>query len=130
MDIITLKILTKAIANKMGIGEKDARRDAEFVLDLFGFQDRILDNVLEPKERQFFYELQKLGMLNSEREVVTLFNGRHWRIHYWLINKQSILKYAQDNNKTKKAITPDKQTIGSIYDTINETMWNTRKIHE
>jgi Family of unknown function (DUF6015) len=128
--IITLKILKKAIQNKMMIDEENARKDAESVLDFFGFQDRILDNTLEPTERQIFYELEKAGILSSERETVNLSNSREWILHYWLVNKKKIIQYAQESKIIQKNILPKKQAIKSIYETITETMWNTRKIHE
>ena len=52
MSIITLDNLSKAIANRVGIGIEEARRDAGFVMDIFGFQDRVIDNVLDPEDRQ------------------------------------------------------------------------------
>ena len=130
MTIITINILKKAIQNKMRIDEEIARKDAESVLDFFGFQDRILDNALEPKDRQIFYELEKVGILSSERETVILSNSREWTLHYWLVNRKKIIECAQENRILQKNILPQKQAIKSIYDTITETMWNTRKIHD
>ena len=59
MNIITLDDLSKAIANRVGIGLEDDRRDAGFVMDIFGFQDRVIDNVLDPEDRQLFYILEE-----------------------------------------------------------------------
>ena len=59
VNIITLEDLSKAIANRVGIGIEEARRDAGFVLDIFGFQDRVIDNVLDPEDRQLFYILEE-----------------------------------------------------------------------
>ncbi len=39
MDIITLNDLSKAIANRVGIDIEEARRDAGFVMDIFGYDD-------------------------------------------------------------------------------------------
>ncbi|MEA3166400.1 MAG: hypothetical protein QOJ26_1272, partial [Thermoplasmata archaeon] len=57
-----------AISNRIGIEEEDAVRDANFVMDIFGFDDRVIDNVLEPEDRQLFYILEEEGMLTTERE--------------------------------------------------------------
>lgn len=130
MDIITLKVLKKAIKNRMQLSEEDAIHEAEVILDFFGFQDRIIDNILEPKERQFFYELEKAGILTSAREIIYLSSGREWRLHYWLVNKKKIIQYAQEKNTLKKEDIIKKQTVDSVYNAVTAAMWNTRKITE
>lgn len=135
MNIITLDILSKAIANRVGIGINEARRDAGFVMDIFGFQDRVIDNVLDPEDRQLFYILEEEGMLTTEREETTLYDGREWRTHYWIIRKDVILKYAQDQNKRTRSVLSDKQTIEdisdeAIYDALEEDLWVTRKLKD
>ena len=135
MNIITLDDLSKAIANRVGIGLEEARRDAGFVMDIFGFQDRVIDNVLDPEDRQLFYILEEEGMLTTEREETTLYDGREWRTHYWVIRKDIILKYSKDENKRVRGILSDKQTIEdisdeAIYDALEEDAWVTRKIED
>ena len=135
MNIITLDDLSKAIANRVGIGLEEARRDAGFVMDIFGYQDRVIDNVLDPEDRQLFYILEEEGMLTTEREETTLYDGREWRTHYWVIRKDIILKYAKDENKRVRSILSDKQTIEdiydeAIYDALEDDIWVTRKINE
>ena len=49
MKIITLNDLSKAISNRMDVDEGKANRTAEFILDLFGYDDRIIDNYLNPE---------------------------------------------------------------------------------
>lgn len=135
MNIITLDDLSRAIANRVGIGIDEARRDAGFVMDIFGFQDRVIDNVLDPEDRQLFYILEEEGMLTTEREETTLYDGREWRTHYWVIRKDIILKYSKDENKRTKSILSDKQSIEdisdeAIYDALEEDIWVTRKLDE
>jgi len=130
MQIITLEDLSKAIANRTEISIEEARKEAGFVIDIFGLQDRVIDNVLDPENRQLFYALEKEGMLTTEREETTLYDGREWRIHYWVIRKDVILKYAQDENKRTKDVISDKQTIESIYNALSDGIWTTRKINE
>jgi len=134
MNIITLDDLSKAIANRVGISIDEAKRDAGFVMDIFGFQDRVIDNVLDPEDRQLFYILEEEGMLTTEREETTLYDGREWRTHYWIIKKDIILKYAQDQNKRTRSVLSDKQTIEdisdeAIYDALDDQIWITRKIN-
>jgi len=136
MNIITLDALSRAIANRVGVGIEEARRDAGFVLDIFGFDDRVIDNVLDPEDRQLFYILEEEGMLVTEREETTLYDGREWRTHYWQLKKNTILNYAKDENKRLRTVLYDKtQPIRDIsdenvYDTITEDIWITRKINE
>lgn len=135
MNIITLGDLSKAIANRVGIGIDEARRDAGFVMDIFGFQDRVIDNVLDPEDRQLFYILEEEGMLTTEREETTLYDGREWRTHYWVIRKDVILQFSKDENKRIRSILSDKQTLEdisdeAIYDALEEDVWETRKIDD
>ncbi|UCH71689.1 MAG: hypothetical protein JSW62_04635 [Thermoplasmatales archaeon] len=136
MNIITIDDLSKAIANRVGIDIQEARRDAGFVLDIFGFDNRVIDNVLDPEDRQLFYILEEEGMLTTEREETTLYDGREWRTHYWVIRKDIILKYAKDENKRPGSVLSEKiQPIEdisdeAIYDSINEDMWVSKKINE
>lgn len=132
MNIITLNDLSKAIANRVGIGIEEARRDAGFVMDVFGFQDRVIDNVLDPEDRQLFYLLEEEGMLTTEREETTLYDGREWRTHYWIMRKDVVLKYANNENSRGGNILSDKKTIEdisdeAIYDSLGEDLWVTRK---
>jgi hypothetical protein len=135
MNIITLDDLSKAIANRVGIGIEEARRDAGFVMDIFGFQDRVIDNVLDPEDRQLFYILEEEGMLTTEREETTLYDGREWRTHYWVIKKDIILRYSKDENKRTRSVLSDKQTIHDIsdeavYDALEDDIWSTRKLSD
>lgn len=135
MNIITLDDLSKAIANRVGIGIEEARRDAGFVMDVFGFQDRVIDNVLDPEDRQLFYLLEEEGMLTTEREETTLYDGREWRTHYWVMRKDIVLKFAENENSRAGNVLSDKKTIDdisdeAIYDSLGEDMWVTRKLPE
>ena len=139
MDIITLDDLSKAIANRVGIDIEEARRDAGFVMDIFGYDDRVIDNVLDPEDRQLFYILEEEGMLTTEREETTLYDGREWRTHYWVLKKNIILKYAQEDGKRVRTSIQEKRQAAvavkdisdeSIYDELAEDVWTTRKINE
>jgi len=137
MKIITLDDLSRAIANRIGINIEEARRDAGFVLDIFGFDDRVIDNVLDPEDRQLFYILEEEGMLATEREETTLYDGREWRTHYWQIRKETILKFAADVTTPPRSMMYGDQravsiindmTEDSIYGQLEEDYWTTRQI--
>jgi hypothetical protein len=133
MNIITLDDLSKAIANRVGIDIDEARRDAGFVMDIFGFDDRVIDNVLDPEDRQLFYILEEEGMLTTEREETTLYDGREWRTHYWKLKKDTILTYSKEADIIRDLLIDKKQPKNvsdeDIYDTIEEDLWITRKIN-
>jgi hypothetical protein len=137
MNIITLDNLSRAIANRIGINLEEARRDAGFVLDIFGYDDRVIDNVLDPEDRQLFYILEEEGMLTTEREETTLYDGREWRTHYWQIRKETILRYASDSKAPLRTImygdqhsVPiiEDQSDENVYDQLEEDYWSTRTI--
>jgi len=135
MSVITLSDLSKAIANRVGIDIEEARRDAGFVMDIFGFDDRVIDNVLDPEDRQLFYILEEEGMLTTEREETTLYDGREWRTHYWKLRKNTILDYAQDEslmgrNILINKVQPKNVSDEDIYETMTEDVWTTRKIND
>ena len=49
---------------------------AEHALGFFGFSNRIIDNALEPNDRNLFYQLQDYDLLTTESEETTLWDGR------------------------------------------------------
>ena len=82
---LTLQDLTQAIRNRvdMDMEVSVAESIAEHALGFFGFSNRIIDNALEPNDRNLFYQLQDYDLLTTESEETTLWDGREWRIHYW-----------------------------------------------
>jgi hypothetical protein len=133
-NIITVNELTKAIINRLGIDKEEAIRIAGFVLDMFGFEDRVIDNILDLEGRQLFYLLEEEGMIISGREETILHNGREWLTHYWQIQRGSIIKYAKNGfkrNKIKSNNNHEKMKISggnNIYSSITREMWNARNI--
>jgi hypothetical protein len=91
--LVSLNRLTSAIMNSYkehNMTRDDAQNMAYHVLNFFGFGDRIVDNILEPEDRDLFYMLEDFGLLVTEREETTLYDGREWRIHYWLLKRHTI----------------------------------------
>ncbi len=129
-DIITHNELSSAISNSTGMGIEKAKRDAMFVLDIFGYDDRVIDNVLDRDDRQLFYILEEEGILDTEREENILYDGRTWRTHYWKINKDVVWNYLElgKNNKENKKPTYNKDVFS--YDEVDEDVWSSRKFPE
>src|SRR2546425_4676811 len=90
---LTVDDLTRAIKNSIdrtGMKEEEARAMAQHVLNFFGYSERIIDNVLEPEDRDAFYMLEDSGILTTEQEETTLYDGREWRIHYWVFREERV----------------------------------------
>ncbi len=115
--------LTTAIKNSIderGMETSAAQMMAEHVLNFFGFNDRIIDNILEQEDRDVFYMLEDVGLLTTEREETTLYDGREWRIHYWLFEKDKIKELLETQSSEKDS----KEETDSIYDEIPDGVWS------
>ncbi|MCJ2669490.1 MAG: hypothetical protein LN416_03125 [Candidatus Thermoplasmatota archaeon] len=126
---LTVDYLTKAIRNSIdreGMKDEDARDIAHRVMNFFGYSERIIDNILEPEDRDAFYMLEDSGLLTTEREETTLYDGREWRIHYWLFRKEKILELVRSAEE-REILQEDNP---SIYDDVPENIWGTRKENE
>jgi len=126
-DVVTLEDLAMAIGNRIGLPEEEAKRDANFVMDIFGFDSRVIDNVLEPEDRQLFYILEEEGMLTTEREETTLYDGREWRTHYWLLKGDSI-KVMSETERELRRKRNHLSEEEDVYKSLPEDMWSARRL--
>ena len=122
--IITIDVLAKAIQNglrrpKRMLSFEEAKMTATHVLNFFGFGDRIIDNMLEPEDRDTFYMLEDLDILETEREETTLWDGREWRIHYWVLNKEMILVLARGEIEEEPVV----EDISEVYEELPDEIW-------
>ena len=121
--IVTVEELTQAIRNSpnnRGIEEDAAYNLAIHILNFFGYSDRIIDNILEPEDRDTFYMLEDASILTTEREETTLYDGREWRIHYWLFKRDKI----QTLMASKVGSVEDEYHEESIYDDLPDDIWH------
>jgi hypothetical protein len=119
---LTVEHLANAIRNsidKEGMPEEEALSMARHVMNFFGYSERIIDNVLEPEDRDAFYMLEDAGILTTEREETTLYDGREWRIHYWIFRKERIAELLRgasgDGNAAEGA---------DVYNEIPQEIWS------
>src|SRR3989442_12690236 len=122
---LTVDDLTRAIKNSIdrtGMKEEEARAMAQHVLNFFGYSERIIDNVLEPEDRDAFYMLEDSGILTTEREETTLYDGREWRIQYWMFRKERIAEHGLAQ-KAKEESTK----MGSTCQDAPQTLWASRQ---
>jgi len=125
LEHIKVNELTTAIKNSIdedGMETSAAQMMAEHVLNFFGFNDRIIDNILEQEDRDVFYMLEDAGLLTTEREETTLYDGREWRIHYWLFEKEKIIEKIRSASKRKE----EKSEEQNIYDEVPDGVWSSR----
>ena len=120
--IITVEELTRAIQNSpdnRGMLEEQAYALALHVLNFFGYSDRIIDNILEPEDRDAFYMLEDAAILTTEREETTLYDGREWRIHYWLFRREKIEELISGIDDGSGEEDPEQ----SVYDDLPDDVW-------
>ena len=119
---MTVEELTQAIKNSPnneGIQEEAAYELAHHVLNFFGYSDRIIDNILEPEDRDAFYMLEDATILTTEREETTLYDGREWRIHYWLFRREKIQDLIDGQIKKKD----EEEERDTTYDDLPDDIW-------
>ena len=122
---LTLAQLTQAIKSKVDTSMEThvAESIAEHALGFFGFSNRIIDNALEPTDRNMFYQLQDYDLLTTESEETTLWDGREWRIHYWKFkpNAENFANLAIQNEDKG-----DEDPYADIYDGMPTGLWRER----
>jgi len=123
---LTLAQLTQAIRYKVDIDMETvvAESIAEHALGFFGFSNRIIDNALEPTDRNLFYQLQDYDLLTTESEETTLWDGREWRIHYWKFkaNAEELARLAAVEDKSEEEEDP----YAGIYEDVPVSLWRER----
>ncbi len=102
------------------MSDEESMEAAEHLINFFGYNDRVIDNMLEPEDRDAFYTMEDIGVLQTEREETTLYDGREWRIHYWILNVGRVVELSRMKVDQKIAETSDEF---EVYDQIPEEFW-------
>ena len=112
---MTMMELTEAIRQHidMEMDPEVACGMAEHALGFFGFYDRIIDNALEPTDRNLFYMFQDYDLLTTESEETTLWDGREWRIHYWRFKPELRERVEAYMNREVEVVEVD--PFGDVY---------------
>ncbi len=125
-NFTTLDELSKAIGTGLSLqqrrmSQEESEEAAEHLINFFGYNDRVIDNMLEPEDRDAFYTMEDIGVLQTEREETTLYDGREWRIHYWILNVNKIIELSNMRViETRRDLDAESQ----IYDEIPDEYWN------
>ena len=124
---LTLAQLTSAIRSKVNSDMEVvvAESIAEHALGFFGFSNRIIDNALEPTDRNLFYQLQDYDLLTTESEETTLWDGREWRIHYWKF-KANAEEFARAAAEAALLNQKDNDPYSDVYDDVPVSLWKER----
>ena len=124
---LTLAQLTSAIRSKVDTDMEVvvAESIAEHALGFFGFSNRIIDNALEPTDRNLFYQLQDYDLLTTESEETTLWDGREWRIHYWKF-KANAEEFARAAAEAALLNQKEKDPYSDVYEDVPVSLWKER----
>jgi len=117
--MITMDLMRKALVNTFDgrMSEMEAANLAEFVMNFFGYNDRILDNYLESSDRNIFYMLEDEGLLHATQQEITIKVGQRWRLNFWVLKASEI-----EERATCPCVVDEKFTFQSFYEDIWRTM--------
>ena len=122
MSRITLEELRTAIGSVLEEDEMQPARAedmAERVMNLFGYDKTITDNLLSPDERDIFYQLEDLDILMTEEETTNLPSGKKWRIHYWILNEDKVREILEEKIEDEGEEEEEK----TVYDDLSDDVW-------
>jgi hypothetical protein len=118
MDDVVMAL--KNTLGKKGMAENDIKRLAEYLMSFFGYTNEVIDNRLTSEDRDVFYMLEEEGLLTTTQEEVHLKKGKLWRIHYWILKSDQILRLARQGDEEQKK----KDDSSAIYDQISDEVWS------
>jgi hypothetical protein len=126
LTVVSMEDVVFALQNtlgKKGMSPEDIEKLAEYLMSFFGFTDEVIDNRLTSEDRDVFYMLEEEGFLTTTQEEVHLKKGKLWRIHYWILKKDQILRLARREEKKMKS----KDECSAVYDDISEEVWTNHR---
>ncbi|MFW5904166.1 MAG: DUF6015 family protein [Candidatus Saliniplasma sp.] len=109
------------VLEERDIDREEAEEISEKVMNLFGYDKSITDNLLSSGERDLFYMLEDYDILTTEEETAYLPSGKRWRIHYWKIKEDKIRDIL--SREDEEEVEEEK----SIYDEVSDDVWKRDK---
>ncbi len=122
MTVVTMQqveIALKRTLGKKGMSDDEVKRMAEYLMSFFGYTDEVIDNRLTPEDRDVFYMLEEEGLLTTTQEEVLLKKGKLWRIHYWILKKDQIIRLSSGDEGEK----PKAAAVEDVYDQLSDEEW-------
>jgi len=123
VTVVSMDDMNLALKNtlgKKGMADDDIEKLAEYLLSFFGYTDEVIDNRLTSEDRDVFYMLEEEGFLTTTQEEVHLKKGKLWRIHYWILKREQILRMARHHEEPQEK----KDDFSAVYDEISEEAWD------
>ena len=120
MPIVTQSEVRAALKVAVGktMSEEELDALAEYVLSFFGYESEVIDNRLDPDDRDVFYMLEEAGLLATRQEEVFIKKGKLWRIHYWVLRTQRIKELAANGRPAS-----GDESFG-FYDEVPDEVWS------
>ncbi len=127
MTVVTMQQVEAALkktVGRKGMADQELKNLAEYLMSFFGYTDEVIDNRLTSEDRDVFYMLEEEGLLTSTQEEVLLKKGKLWRIHYWILKKDQIIRLAQQEEPGE----PRKDSEADVYDQLSDEEWARHKV--
>ena len=123
MSVVTMRqvelALKRTLGKKSEMSDTDVKKLADYVMSFFGYTDEVIDNRLTPGDRDVFYMLEEEGLVTTTHEEVLLKKGKLWRIHYWILKKDQIIRLASMDEK----VAPEVGNVTDVYEEISDEQW-------
>jgi len=126
MTVVTMQQVESALkktVGKKGMSGGEINKLAEYLMSFFGYTDEVIDNRLTSEDRDVFYMLEEAGLLTTTHEEVLLKKGKLWRIHYWILKKDQIIRLANADEAASKLV----ESVGDVYDQVSDEEWARHK---
>jgi hypothetical protein len=123
MTVVTMQQVEKALkktVGRKGMSDDEIKNLAEYLMSFFGYTDEVIDNRLTSEDRDVFYMLEEEGLLTTTQEEVLLKKGKLWRIHYWILKKDQIIRLA----KMDEVGATLKDEAAEVYDQVSDEEWS------
>ncbi len=122
MTVVTMTQVEAALrktVGRKGMTDEEIKNLADYLMSFFGYTDEVIDNRLTSEDRDVFYMLEEEGLLTTTHEEVLLKKGKLWRIHYWILKKDQIIRLANSTESSEEK----KEDAGAVYDQISDEEW-------
>jgi hypothetical protein len=129
MTVVTMQQVESALkktVGRKGMSDAEIKTLADYVMSFFGYTDEVIDNRLTSEDRDVFYMLEEEGLLTTTQEEVLLKKGKLWRIHYWILKKDQIIRLA----KMDEEDVVEKDEAAGVYDQVSDEEWARHKTPE
>ncbi len=122
MSVVTMQQVERALkktVGRKGMSDQELKNLAEYLMSFFGYADEVIDNRLTSEDRDVFYMLEEEGLLTTTQEEVLLKKGKLWRIHYWILKKDQIIRLARQDEAGAEV----HDEAAEVYDQVSDEEW-------